>query len=70
MITKKITMLILIKKMTNNKIFWRTVKPLQIEISSSSEKMTLVENKLITENKDNAEPLNLFSFSNVVYVKT
>lgn len=63
-------MLILIKKMTNNKIFWRTVKPLQIEISSSSEKMTLVENKLITENKDNAEPLNLFSFSNVVYVKT
>ena len=56
--------------MTNNKIFWRTVKPLQIEISSSSEKMTLVENKLITENKDNAEPLNLFSFSNVVYVKT
>lgn len=70
MITKKITMLILIKKMTDNKIFWRTVKPLLIEISSSSEKMTLVENKLITENKDNAEPLNLFSFSNAVYVKT
>ena len=51
------------KDIADNKQFWRTVKPL---LSKSNEKITLVDdNKIISEDKDNAELLNLF-FSNAV----
>ena len=54
------------KDIANNKQFWRTVKPLLSDKSKSNEKITLVEdNKIISEDKDNAELLNSF-FSNAV----
>ena len=47
----------------DNNQFWRTVKPLLSDKSKSNEKITLVEeNKIISEDKDNAElPNSLFS---------
>ena len=54
------------KDIADNKQFWRTVKPLLSDKSKSNEKITLVEdNKIISEDKDNAERLNSF-FSNAV----
>ena len=54
------------KDIADNKQFWRTVKPLLFDKSKSNEKVTLVEdNKIISEDKDNAELLNSF-FSNAV----
>ena len=52
--------------MADNKQFWRTVKPLLSEKSKSNEKITLVEDdKIRSEDRDNAELLNSF-FSNAV----
>ena len=54
------------KEIANDKQFWRTAKPLLSDKSKSNEKVTLVEdNKIISEDKDNAELLNSF-FSNAV----
>ena len=54
------------KDIGDNKQFWRTVTPLLSNKSKSNEKITLVEdNKIISEDKDNAELLNSF-FSNAV----
>ena len=54
------------KDIADNKQFWRTVKPLLSGKSKSNEKIKLVEdNKIISEDKDNAEILNSF-FSNAV----
>ena len=56
------------KDIADNKQFWRTVKPLLSDKSKSNEKITLVEdNKIISEDKDNAELLNSF-FSNAVKI--
>ena len=49
--------------MADNKQFWRTVKPLLSAKSKSNEKITLVEDdKMMSEDKDNAELLNSFFF--------
>ena len=54
------------KDIADNKQFWRTVKPLLSDKSKSNEKIRLVEdNKIISEDKVNAELLNSF-FSNTV----
>ena len=54
------------KDITDNKQFWRTIKPLLSDKSKSNETVTLVENnKIISEDKDNAGLLNFF-FSNAV----
>ena len=54
------------KYIADNKQFCRTVKPLLSGKSKSTKKITLeMDNKIITENKDNAEILNPF-FSNTV----
>ena len=54
------------KDIADNKQFWRTVKLLLSDKSKSNEKITLVEdNKIISEDNDNAELLNSF-FSNAV----
>ena len=54
------------KDIADNKQFCRTVKPLLSGKSKSTKKITLeMDNKIITENKDNAEILNPF-FSNTV----
>ena len=56
------------KDIANNKQFCRTVKPLLSDKSKSNEKITLVEdNRIIIEDKDNAELLNSF-FSNAVKI--
>ena len=55
------------KGIAENKQFWRTAKPLHTEKSKSIEKITLVEdNKIISEDKDNAELLNSFSNSQIL----
>ena len=49
------------KDIADNKQFWRTVKPLLSDKSKSNEKITLIEdNKMIREDKGNAELLNSF----------
>ena len=54
------------KEIPDNKQFCRTVKPLVSDKSKSNEKITLAEdNKIISEDKGNAELLNGF-FSNAV----
>ena len=54
------------KDITDNKQFWRTVKPLLSDKSKSNEKITLVEgDKITSEDESNAEILNSF-FSNAV----
>ena len=54
------------KDITDNKQFWRTIKPLLSDKSKSNEKVTLVENnKIISEDKDSAGLLSFF-FSNAV----
>ena len=54
------------KDIADNKQFWRTVKPLLSDKSKSNEKISLVEgDKITSEDKSNAEILNLF-FSNAV----
>ena len=54
------------KDIAYTKQFWRIVKSLLSDKSKWNEKITLVEdNKIITEDKDNAELLNSF-FSNAV----
>ena len=56
------------KDIADNKQFLRTVKPLLSGKSKSNEKITLVEdNRIISEDKDNAELLNSF-FSNAVKI--
>ena len=54
------------KDIADNKQFWRTFKPLLSEKSKSNEKITIAEDdKIKSEDKDNAELLNYF-FSNAV----
>ena len=54
-----------LKDIADNKQFWRTVKPLLSDKSKSNEKITLVGDKITSEDKSNAEILNSF-FSNAV----
>ena len=52
--------------MIDNKRFWKTIKPLFSDKVKSSEKITFVhEDKIITNNDENAKILNSL-FSNVV----
>ena len=54
------------KKVTDNKLFWKTVKPFLSDKGSSKEKITLSENdQIITEEKQIAEIFNEF-FTNAV----
>ena len=54
------------KDVTDNKRFWKTVKPFLSDEVTSSEKITLVhDDKIITNDDENAKILNSF-FSNVV----
>ena len=54
------------KDIAGKKQFWKTLKPLLFDTSKLNEKITLAEdNKIINEDKDNAELLNSF-FSNAV----
>lgn len=58
------------KDITDNKQFWRTVKPLLSDKTESREKITLVEDKTIaTQDKQNAELLNLFFLKAVKNLK-
>ena len=53
-------------KITDNKTFWKTVKPLFSNKTISSDKMTLIkDDNIISENKDIAEIFNKF-FANIV----
>ena len=55
-----------IKNITDNKLFWKTVKPLFSNKSTSHDKITLIENnEVISDNKEISEILNNF-FSNIV----
>ena len=50
-----------LKKITDNKKFWNTIKPLFSNGSSKTGKITLVENKeIITDDKEVAETFNNF----------
>ena len=50
------------KNVTDNKKFWKTVKPLLSDKPVSTEKINLTENKkLLTSQSDTAETLNFFS---------
>ena len=53
------------KDIADNKKFWKTVKPLLSDKSKSNEKIVLLEDNEINEDKDNAGRLNSF-FSNAV----
>ena len=54
------------KNVTDNKKFWKTVKPLLSNKSVSREKINLTENeKMLTSESETAETLNNF-FSNIV----
>ena len=54
------------KKVTDNKLFWKTVKPFLSDKGSSKEKITLSENdQIITKEKQIAEIFNKF-FTNAV----
>ena len=56
------------KNIADNKQFWKTVKQLLSDKSKSNEKITVVEdNKMISEDEENAELLNSF-FSNAVKI--
>ena len=55
------------KKVTDNKSFWRTVKPFFSDKNSSFSKFTLTENELLLNDDEKlSSTLNDF-FSNVVY---
>ena len=50
-----------LKEFTDNKNFWKTVKPFLSEKTNSSYKITLVEeDKIISEDKQVSEILNCF----------
>jgi hypothetical protein len=54
------------KLVTDNKTFWRTVKPFLSDKIQMKEKITLIEHEtILSEDKDIAETLNCF-FSNIV----
>ena len=54
------------KNVTDNKKFWKTVKPLLSDKSVSREKINLTENeKMLTSESETAETLNNF-FSNII----
>ena len=50
------------KDVADNNQFWRTVKPLLSDKIKPSDKIILIEGeKIISDNKENAEILNKFS---------
>ena len=54
------------KNITDNKLFWKTVKPFFSEKSSNRDHITLIENEqIVSENQANAEIFNDF-FSSIV----
>ena len=54
------------KKVTDNKSFWKTVKPLFSDKSSSLPKFTLIENELQLNDDENISSVLNYFFSNVV----
>ena len=59
-----------VKDIVDNKQFWRTVKLLFSDKTTSNEKITLVEDEtVITQDEKNAEFLNLFYSSAVKNLK-
>ena len=50
-----------IKRLTDNKLFWKTIAPFLSRKGSSSSRITLVENnKVLSEDQDVANELNIF----------
>ena len=55
-----------IKKLTDNKTFWKTIKPFQSDKIVSTERITLIDNgEVVPTEQDTAHILNTF-FSNIV----
>ena len=55
-----------VKNITDNKTFWKTVKPFLSDKVTSTQKITLTENdKIVNNDNDTARVLNTF-FSNIV----
>ena len=55
-----------IKKVTDNKTFWKTVKPFLSDKIVSTERITLIDNgEVVATEQDTANVLNTF-FSNIV----
>ena len=54
------------KNVTDNKAFWKTVKPFLSDKITSKEKITLIEeNEIVSNDENTAQVLNTF-FSNIV----
>ena len=55
-----------VKKVTDNKIFWKTLKPFQSDKILSTERVTLIDNgEVVLTGQDTCLVLNTF-FSNIV----
>ena len=60
-----------VKMVTDNKLFWKTVKPFLSEKGNSSSKITLVEGEeIISNDQDVAEKLNKFFSESVKLLHT
>ena len=56
----------IVKNITDNKTFWKTVKPFLSDELTSTQKITLIDNdKIVKRDDDTARVLNTF-FSNIV----
>ena len=59
-----------VKVISDNKIFWKNIKPLFSDKNPTNSKITLIEDKeIVSDNRKCAEPLNTFFSDSIVKLK-